>query len=114
MRERVAINIFKSLVQGVDPATGDELPSPSVLSQTDVLRALLLATAALEQQAQRQQRRSRRPPNSGRVWAPDEEASLIASFRSGDALVEIAKKHGRGLPAIERRLERLGVLTSKE
>lgn len=39
---------------------------------------------------------------------------MVAAFKSGDPLPDIAARHGRTLRAIEARLERLGLLTTEQ
>jgi hypothetical protein len=114
MKEQRARHILQALVQGIDPLTGEELDPGSVLQHADVLRALLAGVAALEQTAARAQRRAQLPDNVGRSWNANEEATLIAAFRSSEPLADIATRHRRTLRAIEARLERLGLLTAEE
>ncbi|HZO21913.1 MAG TPA: hypothetical protein VFB37_05360 [Steroidobacteraceae bacterium] len=114
MQEQRARKILQALVQGLDPVTGEELPSGTLLQQADVLRALLVGVAALDQVAARAQRRSQLPENVGRAWTPEEEQSLIVAFESGEALAEVAARHHRTLRAIEARLERLGLLAAEQ
>jgi hypothetical protein len=114
MKEQRARHILQSLVQGIDPLTGEELPPDTILQQAEVLRALLAGVSALEQTAARTQRRAQLPGNVGRAWTDDEERTLVAAFKSGDLLPDIAARHGRTLRAIEARLEKLGLLTPEE
>lgn len=114
MKEQRARQILQALVQGVDPLSGAELPSGTILQNADILRALLAGIAALEQTAARAQRRAQLPGNVGRSWGGDEEAALVAAFKSGDSLSDIAARHGRTLRAIEARLEKLGLLTAQQ
>lgn len=114
MQEQRARKILQALVQGADPATGEELAAGTVLQNADVLRALLAGIAALEQVAARAQRRAQLPDNVGRPWAPEEERTLVVAFQSGEPLADIATKHRRTLRAIEARLERLGFLTAEQ
>jgi hypothetical protein len=111
MKEMQARQILRALIQGVHPSSGMELPSGTVLQEANVLRALLVAVKGLELEAARAQRRSRLPSNSGRIWTAQEEAALLAAFQAGDALQEIATRHGRSLRAVEDRLEKLGLIT---
>jgi hypothetical protein len=111
MKEQRAREILQALVQGIDPLTGKELPDGTVLQQAAVLRALLAGVSALERTAARAQRRSQLPGNVGRSWSKEEEATLVATFKSNDSLATIAARHGRTQRAIEARLEKLGLLT---
>lgn len=114
MKEQRAREILQALVQGIDPISGDELGSETVLQQADVLRALLAGVVALEQMASRAQRRAQLPGNVGRAWSSEEEVVLMEEFKTGEALPDIAAKHGRTLRAIEARLERLGLLSPEQ
>jgi hypothetical protein len=114
MKEQRAREILQALVQGIDPMTGEELPSGTVIQHADVLRALLAGLTALEQSVARSQRRAQLPGNVGRAWSKDEEATLVAAFKANDPLPDIAGRHGRTLRAIEARLERLGLLTAEQ
>ena len=114
MKEQKARQILQALIQGIDPHTGEELPSGTVIQQADVLRALLAGVAALEQAVARAQRRSQLPDNVGRTWSKEEEATLVAAYKGGEAPADIAARHGRTLRAIEARLERLGLLAPEQ
>lgn len=114
MTQTRARQILQSLIQGIDPVTGEELAHETVLQHAEVLRALLAGLAALEQSAARAQRRSQLPDNVGQAWTTEEESRLVAAFKSGDSPVAIARKHGRTLRAIEARLEKLGLITAEQ
>jgi hypothetical protein len=114
MTQTRARQILQSLIEGIDPVTGEELPRETVLQHADVLRALLAGLTALEQTAARAQRRSQLPDNVGQAWTTEEESRLVAAFKSGDSPVVIARQHGRTLRAIEARLEKLGLITAEQ
>ncbi|HXS19605.1 MAG TPA: hypothetical protein VN735_00170 [Steroidobacteraceae bacterium] len=114
MQQARARQILQSLIQGLDPVTGQELPHETVLQHADVLRALLAGLSALEQTAARAQRRAQLPDKVGQAWTTEEEARLVAAFKKGDSPVAIARQHGRTLRAIEARLEKLGLITAEE
>jgi catalase (peroxidase I) len=114
MQEQRARQILQSLVQGVDPFDGEDLPAGTVLQQADVLRALLAGVAALDQLTARASRRAQLPQNIGRQWSEEEQGSLIDAFQAGEPLADIASRHGRTLRAIEARLEKLGLITADE
>jgi hypothetical protein len=114
MQQSRARQILQSLIQGVDPVTGEELPRETVLQHAEVLRALLAGLAALEQTTARAQRRAQLPDNVGQAWTTEEESRLVTAFKRGDSPVAIARQHGRTLRAIEARLEKLGLITAEE
>jgi hypothetical protein len=114
MQQSRARQILQSLIQGIDPVTGEELLPETVLQHAEVLRALLAGLSALELTAARAQRRAQLPGNVGQAWTNDEESTLVGEFKSGEAAEAIARKHGRTLRAIEARLEKLGLITAEE
>lgn len=114
MQPTRARQILQSLIQGIDPVTGEELPRETVLQHADVLRALLAGLSSLEQSAARSQRRAQLPDNVGQAWTTEEEGRLVAGFKNGDSPVAIARQHGRTLRAIEARLQKLGLITEAE
>ena len=114
MQQSRARQILQSLIDGIDPVTGEELSRETVLQHADVLRALLAGLTALEQTSARALRRAQLPDNVGRAWTTEEENRLVAAFKKGDSPVAIAHQHGRTLRAIEARLEKLGLMTAEE
>ena len=111
MKEHRAREILTTLVQGIDPLSGEEIPPDTVLQQVDVLRALLAGLTALEHTAARAQRRSQLPGNVGHSWSKEEEATVIAAFKSNESIAAIATRQRRTKRAIEARLTKLGLLT---
>jgi len=114
MRMPDARQILQSLVQGLDPVHGGELPAGTPLQHPEVVHALLAAVAALGADATRIRRRLQLPQNVGRPWSAAEEERLSAAYREGNALGEIAGRHGRTLAAIEARLESLGLMSPEQ
>jgi len=60
-----AKQVLKSLIAGVDPATGSDLPRDSILNRVDVIRALLSSVDAIEQVTARAARRALLPDGVG-------------------------------------------------
>jgi hypothetical protein len=105
---------LKSLVEGVDPVTGYPIPKSLVLHHAVVMRALLCAVAVLDADEARRRRRARLPRNTGRPWRQADDAQLLAAFKGGEPLLQIAADHHRSLAGVESRLERLGVLAPEQ
>jgi hypothetical protein len=114
MKEQRARDILQSLVDGIDPSTGEDLPPGSILQKAEVLRALLVGLTALETVAARAQRRAQLPGNVGHIWSEEEEKLMVEAFRCGESPAEIAVRHARTLRAIEARLEKLGLITAEQ
>jgi len=106
--------VLQALVQGVDPATGKEVPGDSVVNNIDVNRALHTAIEALEAVQARLLRRAMLPPDVGKTWTEEEERALVVEFQSGEPIADIATKHKRTIRAIEARLERAGLLRADQ
>jgi hypothetical protein len=105
---------LKSLVEGVDPVTGYPIPKSLVLHHAMVIRALLCAVAVLDADEARTRRRARLPSNTGRPWRQADDAQVLAAFRDGEPLLQIAADHHRSLASVESRLERLGALAPEQ
>lgn len=60
-----ALKILKPLAEGIDPFTGEILPSESLYQNPQVIRSLFVATTALEKQMECNRRQSNLPQNAG-------------------------------------------------
>jgi hypothetical protein len=105
---------LKSLLDGVDPVTGYPIPRSQVLNHAVVIRALLCAVAVIAADEARLRRRARLPSNTGRPWNQHDDARVLAAFRCGAPLLQIAADHHRSLASVESRLERLGALAPEQ
>ena len=103
--------VIQSLVQGVHPASGKDLPKDSIVNEVEVTRALGTAVLAIDQVSARLARRAQLPESVGKAWTEEEERRLRAAFARSKPIAEIATVHGRTIRAIEVRLEKLGLLT---
>jgi hypothetical protein len=100
--------VLQSLVHGLNPVTGDELPKGDIVNNIEVNRAMSTAVMALDQMMARLTRREMLPEKVGKAWTEEEEQQLRDEFKLGEPPPDIAAKHGRTLRAIEARLERPG------
>ena len=103
-----AKKIIDALANGIDPETGEILPSQSTFNSPQVIRALFVAVSALDKAARRADRDTALPKNAGRSWSDEEDKQFLVIFDSGTPVKEIASRHGRTLGAIDSRLVRLG------
>lgn len=110
MDEVSALKIIDTLANGVNPGTGEVLGPDNPCQHPDVLRALWLASRALQEQRLKALRQSALPANVGKPWSEDENNALVAEFHAGRAMTEIATLHQRTPAGIQARLEKLGLL----
>lgn len=106
--------VLQSLVQGLHPESGAELPKQDIVNNIEINRAMSTAVMALDQVAARLTRRAMLPDKVGKGWTEEEEQQLRDEFNRSEPLPLIATKHGRTLRAIEARLERLGLLAADQ
>jgi hypothetical protein len=105
-----ARTVLESLVQGLDPETGDDLPKKDVVNRIEVTRSISVALTALKESEARMLRRAQLPESVGKNWTEEEEQRLKVEFGESEPIPDIAIKHGRTVRAIEARLERFGLL----
>ena len=106
-----AREIVRALADGLDPLSGQRLPSNSPFRQSDVVSAFHVALEAMD----RKNSPARLPiernlQNAGAGWTTEEEQRLRSAFQAGKTIAEIARSHGRGEGGITARLVRLGLL----
>lgn len=103
-----AIEIMKSLADGLDPQTHEPLAHESVYQNPDAARALYTALGVLEETRQREERKAQLPPNAGRAWDEAEDQKLCDEFHRAVPFDEMAQVHCRTRGAIISRLVKLG------
>lgn len=109
-----AIAIVQKLADGVDPTTGERLPSSSVYQQADTVRALHLALEGLDRLKRVKERVHSGPPNAGRPWTKDEEDKMLQQFDAKVDVAAIAQELNRTTGAIWARLEKVGRIQRKD
>jgi len=104
---RLTAAILRTLAEGFDPRSGEELPEGGILSDSEVIRALLAGARALEEASDSSHRVL--PEGAGLPWTAEEDARLIREFDSGTTdIPALSALHSRTRGAIFARLRRLG------
>ena len=114
MDELAATKLLEALASGVNPLTGEVLSAGDPCQDPEVVRALCLATRALDERRQRLERQKALPANVGKPWSSEEDTLLVAAFHAGKKLGELALAHQRTAAGIEARLEKLGLIEVKD
>jgi len=100
MDQAQALEVVRSLANGVDPESGEVLPADSVYQRAQTVRALYAAAEALETSERFERRKQQLPPKTGEPWSEDEDRKLLAAFDAGRALQELATAHERTMGAV--------------
>ena len=103
-----SLEIIRALANGVDPHTGEEYPADSPYQNPQTIRALFMATQALERTKKADDRQRRLPGNAGKGWADEEDNRLITAFDSGKTTKQLAEEHQRTEGSIRSRLIKHG------
>ena len=100
----MAKEIVQAIADGVDPATGELLPSESVFHSPNVIRALYTLIANVPNDGPKDPLR-----NMGKPWTKIEEDKLCDELLSKQKISIIAKEHGRSASAIRSHMKHLGL-----
>jgi hypothetical protein len=109
-----ASRIIKSLSDGIDPDSNEQLPTDSVYQRPPVVRALCLAAETLDRVVHNRERKRRLPINAGKPWTRSEDEELCREFDGGDKVFSMAMHHNRTVASIAARLVRLNKLSADE
>lgn len=103
-----AKDLLTILADGINPVTGEVLPTYDSCNQVEVVRAL---HAVLNYLNLRDQKNTKQQlENAGKPWSDVEKEILVNEYRSGLKINEISKRHGRSRGAIEAKLVQLGLI----
>jgi hypothetical protein len=101
-----ALEIVRALADGIDPNTGETFPEGTPYQHPQVIRALMTAVQALDQQLT-DQSHIHSPVRAGKPWDRAEDEQLARDFEAGATVVQLAKRHERTLGSIRSRIEKL-------
>ena len=108
MTPQEAQRVIDALADGADPETGELFPSESVLLKPAVIRALFLASRALEATRRASSAARSQPAQAGKPWTPEEDQRLLDAFDQGADLPALTASHARSKGGIASRLVHLG------
>jgi hypothetical protein len=108
-----ARQIIDTLAQGIHPVTGEVMPEDSPYNAPPVIRALFAVSQALDAPTAVPRARREPPPNAGKPWTADDDATLESAFAAGIDVAGIARELGRTNWAVEARLAKLGKIPPK-
>ncbi len=117
------LKIVEALANGIDPITGEILPSESPYNHPDVIRALFTTLDLMKnpekkapkvkktpEQKQAENIENGLPRNAGLPWTDKQRADLARQFSSGKEIKVLAEIHGRTNGAITSELKKQGLI----
>ena len=113
MTPHEAQRVIDALADGADPETGQPFPSESVLLKPAVIRALFLASRALEGARSAPSAARQQPAQAGKPWSKEEDQRLLEAFDQGADLAALTASHARSKGGIASRLVHLGRLQER-
>lgn len=113
MTPHEAQRVIDALADGADPETGEVFPSESVLLKPAVIRALFLASRALESARSAAAAARQQPAQAGKPWSKEEDQRLVEAFDRGDDLAALTASHARSKGGIASRLVHLGRISER-
>ncbi len=113
MDRETVLRHLRAWADGVDPSTGQVLPSDHPGQRPDTLRVIFAAVALLEVAPEPIAQASARalgqgPRNAGRPWSSDDDDALASGFDAGEKIGALASRLERTRGAISARLVKLG------
>lgn len=117
------LKIVEALANGIDPITGELLPSESPYNHPDVIRALFKTLDFVKNPAKKAPKVKKTPEqkqaenvengltkNAGLPWTDEQRADLAQQFSSGVEIKVLAEIHGRTNGAITSELKKQGLI----
>ena len=109
-----ASEVLKSLADGYDPITGEQLPTDHVINKREVVAALNMASAYFEitsnPKLTKKLVKDNQPPNHGAPWTKKDEEFVKQQFTEGKTATDIGKLLGRSRGSIWSKLKGLGLV----
>ncbi|MBR2180353.1 MAG: hypothetical protein IJ949_00525 [Oscillospiraceae bacterium] len=103
-----AKEIVSTLAEGVDPTTGEILPTDHVCNNVEVVRAFY---ALLQQEMPASKKKM--PENSGKKCTEEDDELLKELFERGMKRSQLQKTFMRSRASIEARLVKLGLIEER-
>lgn len=104
-----AKEIIATLAEGIDPTTGEVLPSNSVCNKGEIVRALYTILNCLEEKKPKKNL----PANAGKPWSAESEKELCEMYDKGTTAKELSLYFQRTKSSIAARLVHLGKISDR-
>jgi hypothetical protein len=107
-----AHRIVSLIARGADPDKPDQRPTADVLERPGVIRALFLASEALNSSTDTLD--TTKEVRKGKPWSKDENDELRWEISQNESLEAIAAKHGRSEGGIVARMVHIGLAEDRD
>ena len=106
-----AKQLLEGLADGMNPLTGEVLPSEDICNQPEIIRAFHAILMELKKHAKPKRPL---PENAGKPWNAEDDQMLCQMFDNGCSTKEMSTTFKRTQGAISSRLVRLGKIHGAE
>ena len=104
-----AKEIIGALAEGVDPTSGEVLPTDSVCNKGEVVRAFYAVLNHLDEKKPKKNM----PANAGKPWSTEAEKELCEMYDKGATAKELSHYFQRTKSSIAARLVHLGKISDR-
>ena len=108
MKTERAIEIVRSLADGIDPYTKESIDGSSPYQNADTVRALQVALESLARPKRSRSSSEEGQSKSGKAWTDEDEKLMATMFDAKVNVEEIAVKLERTKGGVWARLEKIG------
>ena len=103
-----AMELLRTVAEGVNPFTGEILPEDCVCNQVEMVRAIYCVLNEVRPPTEKKAKSQ--PENAGKPWSESERNEVAEEYRSGMTMTAIARKHQRSRGSIEAKLAQMGLI----
>ena len=107
-----ATKILTTLADGINPITGEILPTEDSCNQVEVVRALNMVLRVLT--TPREKTSKSTAENAGKPWSREDDEMLREMFHKNYSRKDICNYFGRSIGSITARLVRLGEIENRD
>ena len=107
-----AKKLLYTLLEGVNPLTGEILPPQDSANQGEIMRAIYTLLGAVKDENKEEERGA--PENAGMPWCAEDEEKLCQMYDNGMTQKEMCSYFKRSKGSIAARLVKLGKIQERK
>lgn len=105
-----ARKLILALAEGIDPITGEVLPTEHVCNNPEIIRAFYTAFNNIDSKSVVSEKKQKTYESAGKRWTAEDDKLLKELYENGVKISEIQKRFMRSRGSIQSRLAKLGIV----